>query len=350
MNWLGFDDAWVLWLWPLALLPLLASTGDSLANGWLRFAPRDRASDAIGWLLRAATSIAIGALLFALAGPHRPEYHLTRIGRGAEIVLLLDRSRSMDQGFAPGRTPPPGLRPNSPEALDYAFSQAPARLREPKGQVARRMLAEFTAQRPQDRFALITFSTLPMRVLDFTARGDVIRAAIDAGNIGRGLAETNIGRALEVALEMFDGRPYNGSRIVLLVSDGGDRIEPDTRERLAKLVRRERVAIYWIYLRSANSPGLVPAEGDSPEAADVVPELVLHAFFNGLGIPYRAYEASDSRALQRAIDDVDRQQKLPIAYDELVPQRDLAPWAHGLALLAVLLLFAARSLEIRRWA
>ena len=102
------------------------------------------------------------ALLFALAGPHRPEYHVERVGQGAEIVLLLDRSRSMDQGFAPGRALPAGISPKSPQALDHYFSQAPARLRESKGLVARRLLAEFTAQRPDDRFALVAFSTLPM--------------------------------------------------------------------------------------------------------------------------------------------------------------------------------------------
>src|SRR5262249_8732086 len=154
-----------------------------------------------------------------------------RIGRGAEIVLVLDRSRSMDQGFAPGR---PRNAPNGtgPEALDYYFSQTPGRLRDSKGKVARQLLAEFTAQRPQDRFALLVFSTQPMRVLDFTSKPDVVQAAIAAGNVGRGLSETNIGRALEAALELFEDRPYTGSRIVMLVSDGGDRLDPDTRDRL----------------------------------------------------------------------------------------------------------------------
>ena len=182
------------------------------------------------------------------------------------------------------------------------------------------------------------------------AWGDAEERRIEAGNVGRGLSETNIGRALEVALEMFEGRPYNGSRIIMLVSDGGDRMDPDTREALSKMARRQRVSIYWLYLRSANSPGLTLAEGDSDAAAESVPEILLHDFFNSLQTPYRAYEASDSRALERAIEDVNRQEKLPITYDELVPRRELAPWAHALALAAVLLLLAARSLEIRRWA
>jgi len=345
----AFDDPWVLWLLPLALLPLLAPSGPVLDNGWLAFAPRDRLSDIVGWALRAAATLALAALVLSLAGPHRPEYTVERIGQGAEIVLVLDRSRSMDQGFAPNRTPPAGLRPNSPEALSYYFSQSPARLRDSKGKVARQLLSEFTAKRPDDRFALVAFSTLPMRILDFTSKPEVIQAAIEAGNIGRGLSETHIGRALEAALEAFEGRPYTGSRIIMLVSDGGDRLDEDTRERLVHQTRKQRVSIYWLYLRSANSPGLTLAVGDSPAAADSVPELLLHQFFQSLETPYRAYEAGDSAALQKAIDDVNRLEKLPITYHDLVPRRDLAPALHALALGAVLLLLAARLTELRRW-
>ncbi len=347
---MSFDHAWVLWLLPLAALPLLAALGEPLANGWLAIAPRDRASTLAGWALRGTAAAALAALLLAMAGPFWPEYSVERIGRGAEIVLVLDRSRSMDLGFAPGGAPPAAARGTGPEALDYYFSQGWSRLRESKGQVARRLLAEFTAQRPDDQFALVVFSTLPMRVLGFTQKSEMIRAAIDAGNVGRGLSETNIGRAMEAALEMFEGRPYAGSRIVMLVSDGGDRLDPDVKERLAHAARRQRVSIYWVYLRSSNSPGLQSAGQAGSAAADSVPELLLHHFFESLDTPYRAYEASDTQALQRAIADVNRLEKLPITYADLVPRRELAPYAQGLALAAVLLLLGARFGEIRRWA
>jgi mxaC protein len=78
--------------------------------------------------------------------------------------------------------------------------------------------------------------------------------------------------------------------------------------------------------------------------------LQLHRWFGSLTTPYRAYEAGDSQALQRAIADVDRLERLPIITVETVPRRDLVPWADGAALAAVLLLLAARLAEIRRWA
>lgn len=346
---MSFTYPLLLWLLPLALWPLVVPAAAPLRNAWIAWAPRDRASTVAGWAVRALGALGVAALVLAVADPHRPEYTVERIGRGAEIVLLLDRSRSMDQGFA-GLRPPPGGRRTGPEAIDHYFSQAPARLRESKGQVARRLLGEFTASRPQDRYALVVFSTLPMRVLGFTQKQAIVQAAIAAGNVGRGLSETNIGLALDAGLEMFEGRPYTGSRILMLVSDGGDRLDPDTRERLARLVQRQRVSIYWLYLRSANGPSLKAAPEDSPAAADSVPELMLDRWFASLGVVYRAYEAGDPQALEQAIADVNRLENLPIVDQDLVPQRDLAPWFHAVALVCVLLLLGAQRLELRRWA
>jgi mxaC protein len=345
---MSFDDPWLLWLLPLALLPLLRRPGQPTSSGWLAFAPRDALSTFIGRALRAIAALAIATLVIAIAGPHRAEYFAPRIGKGAEIVLLLDRSRSMDQGFAGARPPAAMGGRITPEVVDYYMSQSQGRLRESKGKVARQLLGEFTSQRPDDRFALVVFSTLPMPVLGFTHHGEVIQAAIAAGNIGRGLSETNIGLALESALDLFIDRPYTGSRIVLLVSDGGDRIDPDLRERLSHQARKHRAAIYWIYLRSANSPGLRPGPNDSPEAIESVPEMLLNRFFESLETPYRVYEAGNTEALRQAIADVNRLENLPMRYQELVPRRDLETWGHALALLCVLLLLAAKSLEMRR--
>jgi mxaC protein len=346
---MSFDQPWLLWLLPLALLPLWAPQGRALDHAWPSFMPRDRLSNALAWVLRGAGVLALAALGFGLAGPHRPEYEVERVGQGAEIVLVLDRSRSMDQGFAGARRAGAAPKGTSAEAIDYYASQSPARLRDSKGKVARQLLADFAAKRPSDRFGMIVFSTLPIRVLEFTQKEEVIQAAIAAGNIGRGLSETNIGLALESALSSFADRPYTGSRIVMLVSDGGDRLDDDTRERIAYQVRKQRAAIYWLYLRSGNSPGLTLEAGEAAANADTVPEYLLHRFFESIGTPYRAYEASNSDALQQAIEAVSQLENLPITYLDTVPRRDLAPLCFGTALAAVLVLLAASLLEIRRW-
>jgi len=344
-----FDTPWLLALLPLALWPWWARAGRPVRNAWVALMPRDRASDALQRLLKGAAVLALALLVLAMAGPYRPEYTVERVGQGAEIVVVLDRSRSMDQGFAGGR-PPPGMKGNSPEMLDYYMGRWPGRLTESKGKVARGLLSEFVTRRQDDRFGVIVFSALPIRVLEFTQKSEAVHAAIVAGDVGRGLSETNIGLALEEALSSFEERPYTGSRIVMLISDGGDRLDPDTRARIAHLTRKHRVAIYWIYLRSANSPGLVLGPGDAPGSADSVPEHALHRFFGTLETSYHAYEASDPEALKQAIDAVDRLEKLPITYLDTVPRRELSAPVLALGFVCVLLLLAAGMVEIRRWA
>ena len=346
---MSFDHAWLLCLLPLAALPFLSQPGGALDNAWPALLQPDRASESLGWALRVVGMLALAALVVGLAGPYRPEHNIERVGKGAEIVLVLDRSRSMDQGFAGVRRPGAALKGTGPEAIDYYFSQTPGRLRESKGKVARQLLGEFAAKRPDDRFGMIVFSTLPIRTLEFTQKNEAIQAAIAAGNIGRGLSETNIGLALQSALSYFDDQPYTGSRIIMLVSDGGDRLDSDASERIAKLARKHRVAIYWLYLRSANSPGLMLHTGEAPENADTVPEYALHRFFDSIGISYHAYEAGDAAALQEAIEAVDRLENLPITYLDTMPRRDLSAWGFGAALAGVLLLLAANLMEIRRW-
>ncbi len=345
---MSFDQAWLLWLLPLAALPLLVQSGGALANAWPSFAPRDRVSDLLAGALRCAAVLALAAVVVGMAGPYRPEHAVERVGKGAQIVAVLDRSRSMDQGFAGAR--PAGVKGTGPEALNFYISQTPGRLRDSKGKVARELLAEFAAKRPDDRFGMLVFSTLPIRVLEFTQKSEAIQAAIAAGNIGRGLSETNIGLALQSALAYFDDEPYTGSRIVMLVSDGGDRLDDDASERITYLARKHRVAIYWLYLRSANSPGLVLEAGEAPQHADVVPEYALHRFFESMGTPYRAYEAGTPEALRQAIESVNQLENLPITYLDTVPRRDLAALCYGAALACVALLLAASLTEIRRWA
>jgi mxaC protein len=349
---MNFVSPWVLALLPLAVIPLIWDGRAKLQYSWLGLVPRDYASTVLAWALRAVGVLAIAALLLGLAGLNRPASRVERIGRGAEIVLVLDRSRSMDQAFVSAETKkalPQAYREGQNLLQDNSsFNRFDSR-RESKGHIARRLLAEFTANRQQDRFGMIMFSTLPIRVLEFTQKQDAIQAAITAGDVGRGLSETDIGLALEDALSYFDNRPYTGSRLILLVSDGGDHIDPDVRVRITDLMRKHRVALYWIYIRSYRSPGLMADSDAPPENADTVPEYFLHRFFSGMGTPYRAYEAENPEALQEAVADVSRLENLPITYFDPVPRRDMSQYCFGAAFALTLILLAAKLVEIKRW-
>ncbi len=182
------------------------------------------------------------------------------------------------------------------------------------------------------------FSTNPIAVVSFTQHDEVVQAAIAAGNVGRGLADTDVYRALHAAIAQFDQRPYTGSRIVMLVSDGGARLAEQEKRRLLADVRRNRVSLAWIYLRSVNSPRLdVPGDADA-----AIPEIALHRFFQSLPGGYRAYEAEDPAALARAVADVGRQQTFPLDYLEEVPRRDFGRAALALGAACCALMAALR--------
>jgi mxaC protein len=331
MNML-FASPWFFVLLPLALLPFLFSGSTALEYPWLAHIPRDTLSTLLDWLRRLCAAAAMVLMVVGLAQPYRGEYAIERVGKGAEIAVLLDKSRSMDEPFNPekGRN----------------WSDSTLRT---KSSVAREMLAEFAAGRKEDLFGLMLFSSAPMRVMEFTQKPEVIQAAIRAVDVGKGLGDTDMGRALIAATGFFDNRPYAGSRIVLLVSDGGARLDQDTRDMVTRLVKQHRIGIYWIYLRSYNSPDLQSAANDAGSNDLAVPEHALHKFFTGLGTPYRAYEAENPKALKNAIDDVGRLENLPLVYRDVQPRKNLADIFFAIALGLTLLLAAMRLLELRVW-
>lgn len=337
MN-LAISYPMVLWLLPLALLPFFRPDRTPLSYSWLALMPRDFLATALGILFKLIGVITIAALILGLSGPHRSEVAVERVGHGAQIVVLLDRSRSMDETFNHGRVN------HDPSKLFNEEQQ-----REIKGKVARKILAEFASKRPQDLFGMVAFSSYPIRVLEFTQKQEVIQAAIRAGDVGRGLSETDLARGLFSALSFFDNRPYTASRIILMVSDGGARIDGETKRRLALQMKRNRVGLYWVYLRSVHSPGLFGPPGDAVVGGESSPEIALHQFFESLGSPYQAYEAENSSAITRAVEDVNRLENRPMTFNELVPRRDLSWQCFLLAAVMLTVLLVSKFAEIKSW-
>ncbi len=332
MN-VAFGLPWVLPLLVLAIVPLLRQPARQRAFTWLGLLPEDRWSDAVGIALRVLHALAIALVVLALARPYRLDEPTQRIGRGAEIVILLDRSRSMDQ--------------------PYTFKSEPGqlvnRLRggEPKASVARRLLAQFAARRTEDRFALVGFSTQPIPILPLTRKPELIAAALAASDMRPALGDTDIGRGLLGAIRTFDNQPYRGSRVILLASDGGGHIDEDTQREIATRLKRARITLYWLYIRSFGAPSLTAETSQIvKDTSDVVPEQSLHRFFSTMGSPYRAFQADSATALQEAIDEVGRMENAPLEYAEIRPRREFEPLILGGALAAVLLLVAARRWEL----
>lgn len=326
---LMFSQPWWLLGLLLAALPLRSRRQDEQVfscNDWL---PPDRLGLWRARLEKALAMLAIAGVVLGLAGIASPETTVERVGSGAEILVLLDRSASMDDAL-------PDRSIKTPLVDKHAEPK--------KRKIARRALAEFAAGRPQDVFGLMMFSENQFQVMPFNMRAEVIQAAIMAGGVGSGLGNTDVGSAMLAASARFDDRPITGSRIILLVSDGGAQIEGKVRKQIAESLKRNRITLYWIYLRSYNQPGL--AQSDSKEFDDNA-EVQMHRFFTSLPTAYRAFEAEDQASMQRAIRAVGQQQMLPITYQLRLPSVDRAGLFYVIAALACAALLLMRSCDLK---
>jgi len=325
LSLLSVDHPLVLALLVLALLPVFATPMARQPIPALMLAPRDTLSRLMRLALPAAGVIAIAGLVLGLSGLHRREQVVEREGTGAHVVLLLDRSSSMDNSFA---------------------DRAPTGDQESKSAAAKRLLSDFIARRPNDRIGVAAFSTSPMPVLPLTDHHGVVQAAIAA--IDRpGLAFTDVGRGLALALSYFDGDTNEASRAVVLVSDGAAVIDRKVQEALRDAAARTPVHLYWLFLRTKGTRGIfdIPPPGeDTPQAN---PERHLHLFLQSLGVPYRAFEAGSPQAVQQAIAEIDRQETRPMRYAERVPRQELSRGAYALAGVALVLLILAKLAERR---
>ena len=309
---------------PLALLPVVTRWLRASDVPRLDLRPSDGASIAIDRILTGAGIIAIAGLIFGMADPYLKGGSVTYRGEGANLVLLIDRSTSMDDTFA-GRTPDGE--------------------NESKSAAARRILQDFVARRPDDRIGIANFSTAPIQVLPLSTNHVAIAAAIDA-QAERGLSQTDVGRGLALAMEMMRDASSLGSRAVVLVSDGAAVIAPQVQDQLREMAVEQQVNLYWLYLRAVGDKSIfekpAPGKADTPQTR---PERHLHLFLQSLGTTYRAYEAESPEAVQDAVDAIAKMEAKPILVERSVPRRDLDWIFYLIAALAAAVLTAARGFE-----
>lgn len=325
MN-LSLSTPWVLLALPLVLLPLLVSVQRRQGYPSLMDIAPDGCSRAVDIGIHVVGAATIAALVAGIGGLHLKGQTVERVGEGAHIVLLLDRSSSMDDTFA-------GSRPGAGE--------------DSKSAAARALLKDFVTRRPHDRFGVAAFSTMPMHVLPITSHKDAVLGAVDA--ITRpGLAYTNVGLGLALALSMHEMDPTPASRAIVLVSDGAAVIDRRVQERLRSQIAKRPVNLYWLYIRTAGAPGIFDPPGeDVPDTPQALPERHLNLFFQSLKVPYRAFEAENPQAVADAITEIDKLERNPIRYQERIPERDLSGLAYAIAAAGLLVLLLAKLAEVR---
>jgi mxaC protein len=327
---LDFVNPWVLALLPLAALPLSRRHIDSLPFSSVAWLPRDPIGRVVSILWRVFAMIAIAAVIVGLAGPGSSNLQRRVAGAGGEILILMDRSASMDAEL--GR----GLAKQS----DAAASG------ESKKQVASRALATFVAHRPNDSFAFALFGLQPMLAVPFTRDHAIVDAAMEATHVGRGMPDTRLDAGLSYAVRLFDGRPRTGGRAIVLVSDGGARLDQASRQRISAALAQDGVALYFVYLRS----GVY-----SPDLSNIAPrfdhsaEAELHRFFQSLPTPYHLYQAKDAEQMAAAMAEIGRRENQSSVFVERLPRQDRSAWCFAAGLVCCAALICVSGVQKRSW-
>lgn len=323
-----FANPWVLLFLPLAFIPLLLDRQHSRSYSWLSLLPRDRLSDLLGLLLKILAAIALLFMILGMSGPATSAQHIERVGIGAQLVLVIDRSASMDEAFSGAVTA--------------------GRAGESKANAAERLITAFVKQRTNDMFGMVTFSSSAMHAMPLTDSREAILAAIKAAG-GIGLFQTNIGSGLTTALAQFDKTPDSGSRAIVLLSDGGGRIGAPIQEKVRDWLDRMHVKLYWIVLRQPGGRSIFDTDYKPPEDEALPPVIELNDYFKTLRSGYQPYEAEDPASLAAAIDDINRKEKKPIKYLQEIPGRDFAPHCYLIAAFLIALLLVVKFFEVRTW-
>ena len=318
---------WVLWFLPLAFIPLIFKETSLQYYSWNEMIPKDRLSSIIAIILKFIATLILIMIIIGLSGPHSRQKEIKKTGIGAQIGLVLDRSASMDDPFA---------------------GNDQTKVGEIKSAAAARLIIEFVQSRANDMIGMVTFSNSAMYVLPLTDNKNAIISAVRA-TAGNALFQTNIGSGLTTGAELFNKVPDSGSRAVILLSDGGGRIDAATQEKIKDWFGRLKISLYWIVLRQPGGMSIFNTSFKPRDDDPLPPQIELNEFIKSLNSPFQAYEAEDPKTLQKAIEDINQKERKPIKYFEKIPGQDYSTHCFITAALLMIALLILKLIEVRSW-
>jgi len=317
---------WALLLLPLAAMPFLFKSHQGQMYSWLEIMPEDSVSDIANLIVKVITALILVSIVLALASPQGANKKEQKIGKGAQTVLVIDRSVSMDHPFA-GET-------------------TSGRAAEIKSAAARRLITNFIDSRPDDMMGVVGFTNSALYGMKITTNRDAIHSAINAAT-GSALNQTNIGAGITEAVSLFDNIQSSGSRAVILLSDGAGKLSPRVKRKISEQLVGKKLNLYWIVLREPDDISIFTKE---TYTEDNVPDsIVLDQFFKSLKIKYKAFEADNPTTLQSALQYIDSKEKNMIQYSVSIPGHDYSRNLIVLALVLSLFILIIKNLRVHSW-
>lgn len=318
---------WALLLLPLIIAPFWLKSHQGQMYSWLDIMPQDSFSDIANLVVKGLTSLLLLSIVLGLAGPQGPDQKIQKIGKGAQTVVVIDRSVSMDNPFAGDSTS--------------------GRAAEIKAAAARRLITSFIHARPDDMMGVVAFTNSALHGVKITTNRDAIFAAVNAAT-SAGINQTNIGAGITEAMSLFDDIQSSGSRAIVLLSDGAGKISPRVKKKIQEQITSKKLNLYWIVLREPDDISIFGKDqGYTPE--NMPPVIELDQYFKSLKIKYRAYEADNPTALQSALQDIDAREKNVIQYAVSNPGHDYGRDCIILALVLSIFILIVKNLRVHSW-
>lgn len=269
-----------------------------------------RAGRAVSIALLVLRSLAIAAMIVALARPRAAGRAAQSNAEGINIVIAFDISSSM-------------------LAEDF---QPQNRL-----EVARDKVKQFIVRRSSDRIGVVAFSGEALTQVPLTTDYPVVLSAVDNLQPGQLDDGTAIGTAIVTAANRLRGAPGR-SRVMVLLTDGVNNrgsIDPRTAAQAAAAIG---VKIYAI---GVGTEGMAPVPvgrgvfGLRYENRPVeIDDALLTEVAQRTGGRY--FRARDAEALDRITSEIDRLERTPVRTTVYRRYTELYPWPLALALLLLL--------------
>ena len=318
---MNFVNLYWLLLLPLISLPFLFSISDKFLISNINLFHEDEFSKKINLITKLIMSLIIFFIILILANPYSNSTSITQIGKGAQLVFVIDRSVSMAKPFI-------GDDANKSEIKSLA---------------TRRILKDFIKSRPLDMIGVVGFSNSALYGSKITKNREYTFAAIDAATKSA-INQTNIGSGMTAGLFMFSEIETTGSQALVLLSDGAGKISKRVKNRIAQILSEKKINLYWIIIKEPNDVSLFSGntylEGREPTI------IKLDKFFKSLNTEYKAYEAENPDALSSAIKDIDSKEKRPIEIKRDLPGKNYNPLLLKILLTFLVILLLIKNLKM----
>lgn len=249
-----------LWLALLLLVPLpwlLLRRKGYVGYSDVRLAKTIGASSLLHLIPIILLSLGFAALSIALARPQNVQVISTQTIKARDIIIAVDKSGSMGSRFE-GTIPP---RQTGNSELDKAFPNRPKK-KNPDGSeedkhrrldAAQAAVLNFIRDRyaagAGDRVGVILFDFLPYYSWPLTHDLKMIYRKIEFADEGLG-GGTNFGEykpgPIDFAADHFDELGQSVTKVLIMVTDGEDRMSPGTMQRLQDLLNSKGIKLYVI--------------------------------------------------------------------------------------------------------